>query len=74
MVIQKMLKYQYHYHYYFWRTLEMLSINSEFFFLTWSKDCVISSAAGEKKLKITDTKHYLPVIMRIRKMRLEKDL
>ena len=30
--------------------------------LTWSKDCVISSAAGETKFKITDTKLYVPVV------------
>ena len=30
--------------------------------LTWSKDCVISSAAGETKFKTTDTKLYVPVV------------
>ena len=30
--------------------------------LTWSKDCVISSATGETKFKITDTKLYVPVV------------
>ena len=29
--------------------------------LTWSEDCVISSAVGKTKLKITDTKFYAPV-------------
>ena len=29
--------------------------------LTWSKDCVISFAAGETKFKITDTKIFVPV-------------
>ena len=28
--------------------------------LTWSKDCVISSATGETKFKITETKLYVP--------------
>ena len=30
--------------------------------LTWSEDCVISSATGAKKLKITDIKFYVPVV------------
>ena len=30
--------------------------------LTWSEDCVISSATGETKFKITDTKLYVPVV------------
>ena len=30
--------------------------------LTWSKDCVISSATGETKFKITETKLYVPVV------------
>ena len=30
--------------------------------LTWSKDCVISSAAGETKFKTTNTKLYVPVV------------
>ena len=30
--------------------------------LTWPNDCVISSATGETKSKITDTKPYVPVI------------
>ena len=29
--------------------------------LTWSEDCVISSAAGEAKFKITDRKLYVPL-------------
>ena len=28
-------------------------------FLTWSKDCVISSATGETKFRITETKLYV---------------
>ena len=39
----------------FWRTLEMPLINCEFdLILTWSTDCVISSAAGKTKFAITD--------------------
>ena len=30
--------------------------------LTWSKDCVISSASEETKFKITDTKLYVPAL------------
>ena len=47
----------------FWRTLEMLLINCEVnLILTWSKDCVISSATGETKFAITETKLYVPVV------------
>ena len=30
--------------------------------LTWSKNCVISSATGETKFAITETKFYVPVV------------
>ena len=30
--------------------------------LTWSEDCVISSATGATKSKITDTRLYVPVV------------
>ena len=30
--------------------------------LSWSPTCVISSATGEIKFKITDTKLYVPVV------------
>ena len=30
--------------------------------LTWSSTCVISSATGETKFKITDKKIYVPVV------------
>ena len=30
--------------------------------LTWSENCVISSATGKTKSAITDTKLYVPVI------------
>ena len=41
----------------------MLLINCEVnFILTWSKDCVISSATGETKFAITEAKLYVPVV------------
>ena len=47
----------------FWRTLEMPLIYCEVnLILTWSKDCVISSATGEAEFKITDTKLYVTVV------------
>ena len=47
----------------FWRTLEMPLINCDVnLILTWSKDCVISSATGETTFKITETKMYVPVV------------
>ena len=47
----------------FWRALEMLLINCEVnLILTWSPTCVISSANGETKFKITETKLYFPVV------------
>ena len=40
----------------FWRTPEMLLINCEVnLILTWSSTCIISSATGETKFKITNT-------------------
>ena len=30
--------------------------------LSWSENCVISSAAGETKFKIADTKLYVPIV------------
>ena len=46
----------------FWRTLEMPLINCEVnLILTWSPTCVIYSATG-KKIKITETKLYVPVV------------
>ena len=47
----------------FWRTQEMPLINCEVeIILTWSKNCVISSATGETKFAITKTKLYVPVV------------
>ena len=50
----------------FWRTLEMLLINSEVnLILTWSENCVIISinvANQNATFAITDTKLYVPVI------------
>ena len=38
-------------------------INCEIYLiLTWSGDCVISSATGAIKFKITETKLYVPVV------------
>ena len=47
----------------FWRTLEMPLINWQVnLILTWSKNCAISSATGETKFAITETKLYVPVV------------
>ena len=47
----------------FWKTLEMPLIDCEInLILTWSEDCVISSASGETIFKITDLKLYVPVV------------
>ena len=46
----------------FRRTLEMPLSNCESNLISaWSKNCVISSAAGETKFKITVTKLYVPL-------------
>ena len=47
----------------FWRTLEMPLINCEVnLILTWSSTRVISSATGETKFAITETKLYVLVV------------
>ena len=47
---------------YFWRTLEIPSINSDIsLVLTWSANCVLSSATGGTKFALTDTKLYVLV-------------
>ena len=47
----------------FWKTLEMPLINYEInLILTWSEDCVVSSAAGAAKFKIKVKKRYIPVV------------
>ena len=47
----------------FWRTLKITLINGEVnLILTWSSNCVISSANGETKFKMTDTKLYVSVV------------
>ena len=43
---------------YFGMTLINCEIN---LILTWSENCVISSATGKTKYAITDTKLYVPV-------------
>ena len=46
----------------FWRTLEIPSINSDIsLVLTWSANCVLSSATGGTKFALTDTKLYVLV-------------
>ena len=47
----------------FWRTLEMPLINCEVnLILKWSPTCVISSATGVTKFKITETKLHVTVV------------
>ena len=47
----------------FWRTLEMSLINCKVeLILTWSKKYVISSATGETKFAITETKLHVPIV------------
>ena len=47
----------------FWRTLEIPLINYGINpILTWSEDCVISSATEATKFKLTDTKLYVLVV------------
>ena len=44
-------------------TLEIPLINCKInLILTWSEDCVISSAAGAEKFGIADTKLYVPAV------------
>ena len=45
----------------FRRTREMPLINCEVH-LTWAPTCVISSANGETKFKITETKFFVPIV------------
>ena len=41
----------------------MSSVNCELnLILTWSVDCVISSATGATKFAITDTRLYVPIV------------
>ena len=47
----------------FWKILEMPLINCEVdLILTWSTACVISSATGETKFEMTETKLYVLVV------------
>ena len=49
----------------FWRTLKMSLINCEMnLFLTWSVNCVVSSAAENQPttFAITNTRLYVPVL------------
>ena len=46
-----------------WRNLEMPLINCETsLILTWSKNCIVSSATGETEIAITDSEIYVPVV------------
>ena len=45
----------------FGRILELINCEINLI-LTWSEDCVISSATEATKFKITDTKLYVPVV------------
>ena len=48
----------------FWRKSEIPLINCEInLILTWSEDCVILSATGQTKFRITGAKHYVPVVI-----------
>ena len=47
----------------FWRTLEMPLINCEVnLILTWSSTCVFTNSNGAGTFKISDAKHYVPVV------------
>ena len=47
----------------FWRTIEILLINCEINpILDWSENCVIYSASGKTKFKITNTKLHVLVV------------
>ena len=47
----------------FWRTVEILLIHCEInLILMWSEDCVIFSATGEIRFKITNAKLYFPFV------------
>ena len=47
----------------FWKTFEMPLINCEVnLIFTWLPTCVISSATGKTKFKITETKLYIPIV------------
>ena len=47
----------------FWRTLKMAEIICEVeLLLTWSKNCVISSATEDTKFAVTEAKLYVPVV------------
>ena len=47
----------------FGRTLEMSLINYEVnLILTWSENCVMSSATGKAKFAIINAKFYVPVV------------
>ena len=47
----------------FWRSLEMPLINSKIHLeLNWIEECILSSAEGSAKFKITDAKQHVPIV------------
>ena len=47
----------------FWRSLELLIINSRVYLeLNWIEDCILSSAGNTAKFAITDTKLHVPIL------------
>ena len=47
----------------FWRSLELLIINSRVYLeLNWIEDCILSSAGNTAKFAITDTKLHVPIV------------
>ena len=47
----------------FWRSLEMPLINCKVeLSLKWIQNCILSSAGNAATFKITDAKHYVPIV------------
>ena len=47
----------------FWRSLEIPLINCRVeLSLTWNKNCILTSLAGNSTFTITDAKLYVPVV------------
>ena len=47
----------------FWRSLEMPLINRKIeFSLGWYEECILSNAGTAATFKITDAKHYVPIV------------
>ena len=59
----------------FRRTLEIPLINCEVNLeLTWSNDCVITNSTGERKIAVTETKLYVPVVTLLTQLQLLQQL